>query len=88
MITPRMTPTATPMNQPTAAMPSVVAAAVITGTISGGVSPPLVDWKSRAPISHRCGIARSLVRGRIITPDPVSPSTAPTTKPSAGPRNL
>ncbi len=56
--------------------------------MSGGVLPPLVDWNSRATISQMCGIARSLVRGRIRNPDPVSPSTAPIVTPSAGPKNL
>jgi hypothetical protein len=88
MTRPSAAPTITPMSQPTAAMPSVSAAAESTVTNSGGVLPPLVDWNSRAAISQRCGIARSFVRGSSMTPEPVCPSTAPTTKPSAGPRNL
>ncbi len=75
---PSSIPTATPMTQPTAAIPRVRAAALTTETMSGGVSPPLVDWNSRANISQMCGIARSLVRGRSRKPDPVSPAVAPT----------
>ena len=45
---PRIAPTATPMSQPTAAMPRVTSAAEATDTHSGGVSPPLVGWNSRA----------------------------------------
>ena len=53
-------------------------AAVITETKSGGVLPPLVGSNSRATMSQMCGIARSLVRGSSMTPEPVSPSIAPT----------
>ena len=88
MRAPSRAPTATPISQPTAAIPSVVSAAVMTGTMSGGVSPPLVDSNSRVTMSEMCGMARSCVRGRIMTPEPVSPSIAPIVTPSAGPRNL
>ncbi len=73
MTRPSAAPTSTPMSQPTAAMPSVVSAALMTVTNSGGVVPPLVDWNSRATISQMCGIARSFVRGSSMTPEPVSP---------------
>ena len=48
--------------------------AAATATHSGGVSPPLVGSNSRATMSQTCGIARSCVRGRSMTPEPVSPS--------------
>ena len=85
---PSSIPTATPMSQPTAAMPRVRPPRSPPTTISGGVSPPLVDWNSRANISQMCGIARSWVRGRIMTPEPVSPAVAPSDDALGGPRNL
>ncbi len=74
-------PTTTPTSQPAAAMPSVVSAARATTSQSGCADGERVTGSARRlTMSHTCGIARSVVRGRI--------RDSPTRTPSAGASSL
>ena len=73
-------PTTTPTTQPIAAIFSEKRQACPTTCHSGSPERPRAGSVSRVATSHRCGIARSLVRGRTTRP--------PISTPASGPRAL
>ncbi len=77
MISARTKPTTTPISQPMAAILSENRQPSSTVCHNGLPERPTAGSNSRFAISHRCGIARSLVLGKIARP--------PTTTPVSGP---
>ena len=71
------TPTAAPMAKPTAARRNEYHAADSTTRQIGRSDVRLSSSNSRAPMSHTCGMAVSLDRGRMFQPRTEPPSSGP-----------